>query len=82
MWTIIFNKYLTNNDGLLAHKIIATDSLSYEQALIDISKFVDEIKSALSISKRFEIDKVGLLFLDPDNNICFKPSSTNFLINS
>ena len=53
-----------------------------KQALIDISKFVGEIKSALSISKRFEIDKVGVLFLDPDNNICFKPSSTNFLINS
>ena len=41
-----------------------------------------EIKSALSTSKRFEIDKVGVLFLDPENNICFKPSSTNFLINS
>jgi hypothetical protein len=80
--TVIFNKYLSNNDGLLAHKIIATDSISYEQALIDISGFVGEIKSALSISKRFEIDKVGVLFLDPDNNICFKPSSTNFLINS
>ena len=80
--TVIFNKYLTNNDGLLAHKIIANNSISYEQALIDISKFVDEIKSALSISKRFEIDKVGVLFLDPENNICFKPSSTNFLINS
>ena len=80
--TVIFNKYLSNNDGLLAHKIIATDSISYEQALIEISRFVGEIKSSLSISKRFEIDKVGVLFLDPSNNICFKPSSTNFLINS
>ncbi len=80
--TVIFNKYLTNNDGLLAHKIIANNGISYEQSIIDISKFVDEIKSALSISKRFEIDKVGVLFLDPENNICFKPSSTNFLINS
>jgi len=80
--TVIFNKYLTNNDGLLAHKIIANNSISYEQALIDISRFVGEIKAALSISKRFEIDKVGVLFLDPENNICFKPSSTNFLINS
>jgi hypothetical protein len=79
---VIFNKYLTNNDGLLAHKIIASNSISYEQALIDISRFVGEIKSTLSISKRFEIDKVGVLFLDPENNICFKPSSTNFLINS
>ena len=80
--TVIFNKYLSNNDGLLAHKIIATDSISYEQALIEISRFVEEIKSSLSISKRFEIDKVGVLFLDSANNICFKPSSTNFLINS
>ncbi len=79
---VIFNKYLTNNDGLLAHKIIANNSITYEQALIDISRFVGEIKSALSTSKRFEIDKVGVLFLDPENNICFKPSSTNFLINS
>ncbi|MDG2228407.1 MAG: SPOR domain-containing protein [Flavobacteriales bacterium] len=79
---VIFNKYLTNNDGLLAHKIIANNSISYEQALIDISRFIGEIKSALSISKRFEIDKVGVLFLDPENNICFKPSSTNFLISS
>ena len=80
--TVVFNKHLSNNDGLLAHKIIATDSISYEQALIEISRFVGEIKSSLSISKRFEIDKVGVLFLDPANNICFKPSSTNFLINS
>jgi hypothetical protein len=80
--TVIFNKYLSNNDGLLAHKIIATDNISYEQAIIEISRFVGEIKAALSISKRFEIDKVGVLFLDPANNICFKPSSTNFLIKS
>ena len=79
---VIFNKYLLNNDGLLAHKIIATDNISYEQALIEISRFVVEIKSSLSTSKRFEIDKVGVLFLDPANNICFKPGSTNFLINS
>ena len=79
---VMFNKHLSNNDGLLAHKIIATDNISYEQALIEVSRFVVEIKAALSISKRFEIDKVGVLFLDPDNNICFKPSSTNFLINS
>ena len=79
---VIFNKYLSNNDGLLAHKIIATDNISYEQALIEISRFVVEIKSSLSNSKRFEIDKVGVLFLDPANNICFKPGSTNFLINS
>ena len=80
--TVIFNKHLFNNDGLLAHKIIARDNISYEQALFEISKFVSDIKSSLSISKRFEIDKVGVLFLDPANNICFKPSSTNFLINS
>ena len=80
--SVIFNKYLSNNDGLLAHKIIATDNISYKQALIEISRFVVEIKSSLSTSKRFEIDKVGVLFLDPGNNICFKPSSTNFLINS
>ena len=79
---VIFNKYLFNNDGLLAHKIIARDNISYEEALIEISKFVGEIQSSLSISKRFEIDNVGVLFLDPANNICFKPSSTNFLINS
>ena len=50
--------------------------------LLRFQGLLDEIKSALSISKRFEIDKVGVLFLDPANNICFKPSSTNFLINS
>lgn len=79
---VMFNKHLFNNDGLLAHKIIEVDNISYEEALIEISKFVGEIKSSLTISKRFEIDKVGVLFLDPANNICFKPSSTNFLINS
>lgn len=79
---VIFNRHLLNNDGLLAHKIIATDSITYEEALTYISTFVSKIKSSLSTSKRFEIDKVGVLFLDSAGNVCFKPSSTNFLINS
>jgi len=79
---VIFNKHLLNNDGLLAHKIIASDNINYEEALTRISEFVSSIKSSLSISKRFEVDKVGVLYLDSSNNICFKPSATNFLINS
>jgi len=79
---VIFNKHLLNNDGLLAHKIIASDNITYEESITRITDFVTSIKSSLSSTKRFEIDKVGVLYIDASGNICFKPGTTNFLINS
>jgi len=79
---VIFNKHLKNNDGLLAHKIVELDGVSYDEALVSISNLVSEIRAGLAKTKRFEIAKVGVLYLDESKNVCFKPGNTNFLINS
>ena len=41
---IAFNVYLKNNDGLLANHLVEYEHISYQQALIQIEKFVKKMR--------------------------------------
>ena len=68
---IIFNKNLLNNDGLLAHKIAADQSVSYIEANTALTEFIEKCKSNLQNLRRLELINVGVLFLDKEDNIQF-----------
>lgn len=81
--SILFNKNLTSNDGLLANTLSERFNFSYAEAMDKIMDFSSMASSSLSSQQRFEFGQIGVLFNDPDKNIQFEPSEgKNFLSDS
>src|ERR1700744_3717819 len=53
--SIVFNKNLSNNDGLLAGYIMRKENATYQQATSIIENFVNHCKQQLETQKRFEL---------------------------
>ena len=70
--SLLFNRQLINNDGLLINEYATTNKLSFDQAVVEVKAVTDNWKSKLDKGDRIDIDKVGRLFLDPEGNICFE----------
>lgn len=80
---ILFNRNLTNNDGLLANKIASEEeNINYYEANLLLSQFKNACYARLNSEGRVEIEKVGVLFFDAEKNIQFQQSSKNFLLSS
>ena len=72
--SLVFNKNLSNNDGLLAAYIMEKESLSYKDAITKIEHLISGCKNTLENSKRLELDNTGLLYYNSENNLLFEPS--------
>lgn len=79
---ILFNKYVKVNDGLLASKIVREERVSYEKAHKQLTKFVNRTRRKINAGERVEIKKVGVLYLDKEENIQFIQDEHNFLTSS
>ena len=69
---IAFNVYLKNNDGLLANHLVEYEHISYQQALIQIEKFVATCMSEMNDGKKVYFNTIGTLFFDKEHNIQFE----------
>src|SRR5688572_8596199 len=77
---IVFNKSLTNNDGLLANAIASDKKILFNQAMDMISAEVDDILKKLKTGESVFLESIGALFCDKENNILFGPDHVdNFL---
>mgnify|MGYP003670997260 CR=1 FL=1 len=80
---ISFNRNLTSNDGLLANFISETNGISFVEARNAIDTFVSSSVNALSKGEKVTLEKVGVLFLDPEKKVQFLPSNAvNYLVDS
>ena len=70
--SIVFNKNLSNNDGLLAGYIMQKENATYQQASSIIENFVQHCKHQLETHKRFEISNLGVLYKSTENTILFE----------
>ncbi|MFZ9027904.1 MAG: SPOR domain-containing protein [Crocinitomicaceae bacterium] len=70
--SLLFNRQLVNNDGLLINEYASANGKSFDQASAEVKEVTDHWKSKLHSGGRIEIDKVGKLFFDAENNICFE----------
>ena len=70
--SLLFNRQLINNDGLLISELAHSNGVSYDQASAEVKSVVSEWNSALKNGGRIEIDNVGNLFFDEERNICFE----------
>ena len=79
---IAFNHHLKSNDGLLANHIALSEKISYAEAFLKIENYVTALNENLKKGNPVTLDAIGILSLDFEKNIQFKPGKSNFLIDS
>jgi hypothetical protein len=81
--SIVFNKSLQNNDGLLVNEVAIGEGISFKQAQKEIERYVQDLKESLKLYKKVFIDEVGTLLLTAEDKILFVQSNTrNHLLDS
>lgn len=70
--SILFNRQLINNDGLLITSYAARNKVTYPLAESTVEGAVVSWHDALKAGQRVSIDRVGIIFLDQERNICFE----------
>ncbi len=70
--SLLFNKQLINNDGLLINELAHDNGLTFDAASKAVNEKVVAWNSILKSGNRIELDRVGFLFLDDEKNLCFE----------
>ena len=70
--SVLFNKQLINNDGLLIAALSQANSVSYSEAAEEVQAHINEWEAKLQMGGRITIDRVGNLFYDQERNLCFE----------
>lgn len=70
--SLLFNRQLINNDGLLVATFAREFNLSFDAAANEIQQQVENWQVRLQAGERISLDKVGFLFLDQEKNIGFE----------
>lgn len=80
---LLFNKNLINNDGLLTAEYATLNRINYNDSLLKIDLFSNNLKSELVAGRQVELPKIGTFHLDSEKNICFEQNRYfNFLLNA
>ena len=81
--SIVFNKSLQNNDGLLVNEIASIEGITFKQAKSKLDKYVIDLQESLRLHKKVFINDVGTLILSSEQNILFVQSNShNHLLES
>ena len=79
--SVLFNRNLQNNDGLLVNFIMEQRSISYDEASNLCNSFSEACEQTLFSTQRLELNEVGVFYLDNEKNIQFEPQNNiNYLI--
>lgn len=70
--SVLFNKQLINNDGLLVAALSQANSIPYAEAAEEVQAHINEWEARLQMGGRITIDRVGNLFYDQERNLCFE----------
>lgn len=70
--SILFNRQLLNNDGLLINEFSRENEVSYGEATEELARVLQHWNATLHSGGRIEIERVGNLFFDEERNICFE----------
>lgn len=70
--SLLFNRQLVNNDGLLINEFAQLNRESFVNATSVITQNVSEWKATLKSGGQIEIDRVGRLYMDDQNTIRFE----------
>ena len=67
-----FNRFLTNDDGMLANAYMMAEGISYDEAISQIRIEVATIKSAIERKKSYELGNLGVLSYDSEHHLVVK----------
>jgi hypothetical protein len=70
--SLLFNRQLINNDGLLIAELAVSNAIHYNEATEIVQQLVGKWNDQLRNGFRITIDKVGFLYFDSEKNICFE----------
>ncbi|MCH2224273.1 MAG: SPOR domain-containing protein [Crocinitomicaceae bacterium] len=70
--SLLFNAQLINNDGLLINELSQANGITFDEASIEVANKISDWSESLKSGGRIELDRVGNLFFDAENNICFE----------
>jgi len=70
--SVLFNRQLIANDGLLIQAYAHQAGVNYTQAEVEVNNCIGMWDQALKKGERITIDRVGMLFLDAERNMCFE----------
>lgn len=70
--SLLFNKQLINNDGLLINTVATESNIEYTAAETIVADQTKLWHSILQNDGRIELDRIGFLFLDAEKNLCFE----------
>lgn len=80
---ILFNRNLIHNDGLLITSLMERNAISFDEATKLTDEYRQYIQSLLSAKKRFELQNIGLLYMDGENSLRFEAKADmNFLFDA
>lgn len=69
---ILFNNFLTFNDGLLVSHICEVEGINSDQALEKVAQFIQKVKTALTKEGKYKIEKIGTLVRGEEGAISFE----------
>lgn len=70
---LAFNAALKTNDGILANYIKNRYNITFNEAILQIEKFVSEIETTLNEKRNADLQGIGSFYLNSDNQILFIP---------
>ena len=81
--SIVFNRQLTSNDGLLVSYVSNAEKVSYETALVEIENQVKVWQDVLIQETSLHLKNIGSLTRNNEDKILFQPANeTNYLTSS
>lgn len=81
--SLLFNRQLINNDGLLINELAQANAISFDAAQAEVTTLVNSWKSVLAEGNRVEIERIGILYQDSEKNLCFEQDRfVNLLMSS
>lgn len=81
--SILFNRNIYHNDGLLIGHISGKAGINYKDAEKIVQDYTDKISRTTGSGNQFGIDELGFFFMDKQKRILFKSEpGMNFLIES
>ncbi|MCI1246809.1 MAG: SPOR domain-containing protein [Prevotella sp.] len=77
--TIGFNPQLKMNDSFLVQSYAEAYDISYPEALERIENEVNELRQCLEEEGSYELNNIGVLYLNEDGNYAFEPCEAGLL---
>lgn len=72
---LVFTRYLTHNDGLLAQSFMKSDSIPFEAAMQKIEHAVQEMMRELREGRKIELGALGQFEMNSDKQFVYKPTA-------